>query len=443
MTLRILHVLFGYYPDPIGGTEVYVEALARYQHESGLSVGIAAPADSDANYQHAGLEVFRYALDPVSDLEDLYGEGDVRGALALEAIATSFRADVVHFHAFTRGVSLLAAKKIRASGAALVVTYHTPTVTCARGSMMRWGETPCSGNVKVEPCAACAIHGKGLSRTVAKSLSILPSGFNAIANFLPASSATTALRLPTMMKLRQQACLEFLQLADHWVGVCDWVCEVLRSNGVPQSKLTLSRQGVARRLGVPIQRSNRDVATTRMVMLGRMDITKGWHLILQAMQRVPNLDITVDAYAVRQGSASVYENELIEMAKHEPRFFWRDPVPGEQILHVLNSYDVLLAPSQLLETGPLVVLEAFEAGIPVIGSALGGNAELVQHEINGFLVEAYDDANAWVAALKAIVNDANKLRDWTNNIQRPRGMLESCKDMVVIYQSAIEHRSRN
>ena len=56
----------------------------------------------------------------------------------------------------------------------------------------------------------------------------------------------------------------------------------------------------------------------------------------------------------------------------------------------LSRIDVLAVPSQWLETGPLVVLEAFAAGTPVIGSDLGGIRELVSDGRDGLLVP-HDD----------------------------------------------------
>jgi glycosyltransferase involved in cell wall biosynthesis len=441
MSLRVLHVLFGYYPDPIGGTEVYVEALARYQSESGLQVCVAAPGKQDAHYQHNGLEVYRFALSAVKDLGDLYGDGDSQGADALARIAKKWKADVVHFHAFTRGVSLLAAKKVRVNGAALVVTYHTPTVSCARGTMMRWGAMPCSGILASEPCAACALNSKGMSVPIASALSQIPRAISNSAKYLPSASLTTALRMPALLRLRENACLELFELADHWVGVCDWVCDVLRSNGIEDNRLTLSRQGVSRRLPERKLKVRDDEKTLRLVMLGRIDSAKGWHIVLDALRQIPELLIDIDAYAVSQNEGSEYANQLRQAADKEPRFHWCEPLPSERMLSRLPDYDALLVPSQWLETGPLVVLEAFEAGLPVIGSDLGGIAELVHHEHTGFLVSPYNEADAWAKILTAIARDRDKLASCMRNIESPRGMPEACQDMMSVYRVAIEHRA--
>nr|WP_316174214.1 MULTISPECIES: glycosyltransferase family 4 protein [unclassified Bradyrhizobium] len=52
--------------------------------------------------------------------------------------------------------------------------------------------------------------------------------------------------------------------------------------------------------------------------------------------------------------------------------------------------DVFVLPSMFQETFGLVILEAFAAGIPVIGARSGGVPELVENERNGLLVDQGD-----------------------------------------------------
>jgi len=53
----------------------------------------------------------------------------------------------------------------------------------------------------------------------------------------------------------------------------------------------------------------------------------------------------------------------------------------------LAGVDVLVVPSIWLENAPLVISEAFLAGVPVVGSNIGGIAEMVAHDVNGLLFE--------------------------------------------------------
>ena len=48
-----------------------------------------------------------------------------------------------------------------------------------------------------------------------------------------------------------------------------------------------------------------------------------------------------------------------------------------QTAGVYAGFDVLVVPSLWLENSPLVIHEAFQAGVPVVGSRIGGTADLV------------------------------------------------------------------
>jgi glycosyltransferase involved in cell wall biosynthesis len=84
----------------------------------------------------------------------------------------------------------------------------------------------------------------------------------------------------------------------------------------------------------------------------------------------------------------------------------------------------------------MVVLEAFAAQIPVIGSNLGGIAELVTDGVNGLLVEA-SSANSWVKAIKNLSDNRYIVTQLRENIKCPATMEIVAKKMNVIYDNLI------
>ncbi|MDP9171853.1 MAG: glycosyl transferase group 1, partial [Acidobacteriota bacterium] len=71
--MRILHVPYSYYPDPAGGTEIYVNALAKWQRSFDCESAVAAPATLASRYEHEGIPVWRFAMSPAPTLTELYG----------------------------------------------------------------------------------------------------------------------------------------------------------------------------------------------------------------------------------------------------------------------------------------------------------------------------------------------------------------------------------
>jgi glycosyltransferase involved in cell wall biosynthesis len=59
---------------------------------------------------------------------------------------------------------------------------------------------------------------------------------------------------------------------------------------------------------------------------------------------------------------------------------WRSSVS-----EVLSTLDLVVVPSAMADAAPLVILEAFSAGVPVVASRSGGIPELVDHRVTGVL----------------------------------------------------------
>ena len=94
-----------------------------------------------------------------------------------------------------------------------------------------------------------------------------------------------------------------------------------------------------------------------------------------------------------------YERNVRDSASRDSRIEIAAPVGRADLPAVLASFDLIAVPSLWLETGPLVVLEAFAAGTPVIGSRLGGIAELVPPSFGNLLLPPGDVA-AWADAIR-------------------------------------------
>ena len=59
--MKVVHVPFSYFPDPVGGTEIFVQSLAKQLGKSGVESVVAAPGQADSTYFHSGLKVRRFA----------------------------------------------------------------------------------------------------------------------------------------------------------------------------------------------------------------------------------------------------------------------------------------------------------------------------------------------------------------------------------------------
>jgi glycosyltransferase involved in cell wall biosynthesis len=106
----------------------------------------------------------------------------------------------------------------------------------------------------------------------------------------------------------------------------------------------------------------------------------------------------------------------------------------------MSSFDLIAVPSRWLETGPLVVLEAFAAGVPVLGSDLGGIAESVRNGVDGALVRP-GDIDAWSEVISRFAADRRLVAALRQNVRPPRTIDEVAREMSEVYRSTA-HFSR-
>ncbi len=437
--MKIVHIPFCFYPDAVGGTEIYVRSLAGEQQRDGHEVLICAPSSTDSSYLHQGLRVRRFAVDEsLRDVADSYGEGDERAATRFGEILDEEQPDIVHLHALTRGASPRLIREAKSRGIATIFSYHTPTVSCVRGTLLRDGAKACAGLLDVPTCTSCNLNSLGAPHPVAAALGLLPPGVSrVIGQRIPAGRVATAFRMSELVELRHSAFRAIMREVDFVVALCEWTRDLLVLNGVPAGKIILSRQGV------PAQLSHESPAAQpasalRIVFLGRMAPEKGLPVLIRALRAIPAANVTLDIYGSLQPLFVSSQTTLIE----DKRISFRGLLARQDLLGTLRQYDVVAVPSQWLETGPMVVMEAFAAGIPVIGSRLGGIAELVRHDVDGLLIEA-SSVRDWAAAISDLASDRSLLRRLRAGIVRQHTTWEVAKEIDEVYAQVIPQYGRS
>ena len=443
---RILLLSGFYYPDSVGGTEKYVHLLGTDLEAQGFEVVIAAPSEDEQehDYQYAGLRVHRYpvALDP----ERAEVRGDVPPRY-MDRFATwlgELAPDLVHMHSLTRGCGYWHAREVKARGIPLIMTVHVPSVTCAQGSMLRWGTTDCDGVMRERRCTACFLQARGLPRSAAWPVAMLPRPIAAAAAERP-EVGLARLGLRSVIADRHARTRDLFALADRVVAVADWLSEVLRRNGCDPAKLLVSRHGLAdedvrcSRKARPARPSN---GRLELGYVGRLDRVKGIDRVIAAFGRVdPALPIRLTIFGTARGDEQLaYAASLRRMAGADERIVFGGELTPMNRAEVLAGLDALVVPSLWFETGPLVVLEAFGAGIPVIGTRRGGIAELVADGVSGILVDG-GTPEAWAAVLESAYRRYAS-GEWHWSMPPVRSSQQVGYEMRLVYESVLGQQKR-
>jgi len=384
--LRVLLGVAWYFPDSIGGTEKYVRGLAAELQEAGHEVAIAVPVAANRRATsdlHEGVRVFRFPA-----------EGDPLRAFDVSQTAptgwhdvlATFEPTIVDLHSLTSVLGLAHLRAARECGARTVVTSHLPGIVCARGTLLRFGHELCEGDLRVEPCTACRLQARGLPVRVGALLSSVPSEVATWVDRLPLPGM--ARRAANAGEAHRDRLAWLHAIADHadrMVVVSNGLRGLLTRNGVAADKIVVCRQGVERQSGSRrVVTSVRSPGTLKVGFVSRFDPLKGLDVLIDAAERFPP-DARIEIHfwgTARTPEARAYRAAVL----HNTQSLRHVVFHGEaDSTAPYDEVDVLAAPSLGFETGPFVVLEAHAAGIPVVGSDLGGIAERVANGRDGLL----------------------------------------------------------
>lgn len=415
--MKILHATAWYPPVHIGGTEIYVAGLARELQALGVTTAVVVPVErgGPAERQHLGIRVLEY---PVRSA-DAAGLQSLRHWLEVE------RPEVFHLHTWTPACGLDHLRLAHEMGVRTVWTPHVPAPFCLRGTMLHQGVQPCDGHISVSRCGACWAQSRGLPGRLANIVMRAPSAWAAGLGF----------RAHDHVEQLQERFAEAGRLVDRIVCVSGWLRQALRLNGVPAEKLVLSRQGVDETALPPPSLPKAKSRDTRVGFIGRWDPVKGLHVLVEAFKSLPDsAEMGLSIYVRRMTPMTDYERRLRHRIGVDRRIQIFENASREDIRAALSSFDALAVPSQCLETGPLSVLEAAQAGVPVLGSNIGGIAEWLGAGITGWAVP-FDDIAAWRTALLDL---PQRLRAKSRSpLRSVRCAADVARDMVSIYQELV------
>jgi glycosyltransferase involved in cell wall biosynthesis len=153
------------------------------------------------------------------------------------------------------------------------------------------------------------------------------------------------------------------------------------------------------------------------------------------MHAAPDASVSLDIFGVVQSNANAdLLDGLRRQAGDDNRIRFLPSLDYDTVIDRMAEFDGVVVPSQGMETGPLVVLEAFAAGVPVIGSALGGISDKIRDGVDGLLVHPYHSVDAWAAALARVGADREAVAELTRGVRAPRAMSDVALDMRALYE---------
>ncbi|MBC5773491.1 glycosyltransferase [Pontibacter sp. KCTC 32443] len=421
--MKVVLVLNHYLPFQVAGTEVYTSLLASFLKSTGHQVDVIIPNYNSAvnnTYSYNGINVHQYAEPSVSNRALIMGKKQPNGLVFFEKLLKELKPDIVHFQelAGSNGITLHHVELAKAHGFKTLMTFHLAGYSCMTGNLMLNGKTPCKGIIEPLVCASCVYTSKNLPLIQKKALTFVSGIFYNLG--LDASELNnaigTAIGYPFIIKRKHQNLMRLTNACDKVVTITDWYKHILLRNGVNPDKISLVTQSLPSFSTNFKKVKNEIPPKIKLVFVGRISHFKGLHLLIEALKKLNSSSVSLDIYG--QSSGDEYESYWREESKSCNNIKWCGSIKPGTTVEVLSKYHVLCLPSTFSEMSPLVIKEAFAAGIPVLASNVYGNAEQIQHNVNGLLFD-FNKVGSLIQQLMRLLNESQLLSQLKDNIIEP------------------------
>ncbi len=445
--MRIVHCLIHYLPEHVAGTEIYTHTLARLQQEAGHEVSIITPhidahrpGKIKLHYQYDTVHVYQYleTSDP-NDRDYYQGRKQPLGLAHFSELMNRLNPEIVHFHQLNRGVGLSIehVKLARSYGAKVFLTMHLSFYTC-NTNMLIYRNRLCDGMINPITCSACSLHRLyalpyGLADAMARLGNL--TGKIGLNRLLGNNRLHSMLSFPEVIRRMRVELDELCKHANQIICIADWYKEVLLKNGVPANKLTFMPQALADTTLFRPGTVSRDKCTLplRLVFIGRIQWQKGLHLLIEACSRFSANELLLDIYG--KPEETEYYRNCVSASSGKPHISWRGSIDRTEIINTLSGYDLMCLPSVFSEMSPLVIQEAFMAGIPVLASRVYGNMEQIRDGENGFLF-AFNSADDLAERIKQLVQDTSQILVMKRMVKPPVSFSGLAKKHLELYENS-------
>lgn len=451
----MLHAIHDFLPRHRAGSEIYAaelcKALSSQHHVTVVC------AEYDPLQHHGDLRWRLYEGLPVAELVNNWVTDSFRDTYASPVITSRLRSvlnavqpHVLHVHNLL-DLSFDLPALAQEAGIPVVATLHDYTLVCASGGQRvhRADEHICTA-IDTARCARCFSESPFYSKMAMGPLAKATGRPGPLRQ----AAALVARRFPTLTRsaaslaqkaaapvvstadldARMDAAARVFRHVDRFVAPSPSLADEYRRLGVAADVIEVSDYGFVP-LGSLARRPRS--GPLRIGFVGTLVWHKGVHVLIDAIRR-----LAPDACLVSiHGDPNVfpdYSAQLRARADGYPiRFeggFTREDLP-----RVYGAMDILVVPSLWPENSPLVIHEAFMAGVPVVGARSGGIVDLVRDGLNGLLYEPTSGA-ALAEAVQRLLDGPALLEQLVRGIPPVKSIEQDAAEWDARYRAVLAAR---
>jgi len=353
--------------------------------------------------------------------------------------------DCVHFHGIygSVGITVEHIHIAKSLGIPAIYTFHLAGNVCITNTLVHKQKRLCDGIIRPRRCSACLLVHLNKREWMAEFFAgfsnlLYRSGIDtAHLNHPLGTGFSLANRIGDIRKNLER----IGSLCDKVVAHAKWFKEILIANGFPAEKIEYLKQALPlfknslHNVSPVVFKYRRSI---RIVFAGRISSFKGLNILLEALQSFPEEKVELSIYG--QHDNDEFYRECRKISENKTNIHWRGVLPHEDVISTFRQHDALCLPSTFSEMSPLVIQEAFAAGIPVIASAVYGNIEMITPEENGLLF-SFKSAEDLKKKLGSIIDNTFLLSGMKSRIKPPIPFEELGKEYALLYQKISSGRN--
>lgn len=422
--MKIVHVNWLYFPDLHGGGIIYsynlINHLAKLGHQVKVFCGSSTLRGEINELKKdliQGIEVARVSIKTDNLLQKIlpfliYQNSYV--AKIFQDYLLDEKPDLIHFHTpIALGVALVSVPK--QLGIPSVSTLHEGWwICCQRFFDNKLDFLPCREK-KITRCILCVAdpHKKEKLHKVKFCFRLFRSILNT--------------PLINSYLYRQLNSIDLL--------ICPslFLTEKYVASGIKREKIINITHGIETTLFRGIKRTGSK--KLRFGFLGGTNIPlRGFCILMDAIKKIYNKDkFSLDIWGTIDMTLAeevIKNNPGLDIKFHNR--FSRD-----RVAEVFYEMDILIFSSLVSDNCPLIILEAFAAGVPVIATRVGGIPELVCDGVNGFLFN-FADSDDLARKINKVLDKPDLISELASRIKPVKNMEEHTKEIVSIYLKLIK-----
>ena len=226
-----------------------------------------------------------------------------------------------------------------------------------------------------------------------------------------------------------------LKLVDAIISPSLFLREVYMEAGMAPREIIFCRQGRDFPGLTPEMLDRSTGVELRIGYMGQINPTKGVHVLIQAVRRLPAARVRVKIYG-DTARFPAYVRRLRRLAAGDDRIVFAGTYDAAELGGIMAETDVVVVPSVWYENSPNVILEAQAYGRPVVASAQGGMAELVRDGVDGLLFVP-GDADDLARQLGRLVGEREFVRRLAANAPPVKGLEKEMMELEAVYRGVV------